>query len=133
VLGSSWRFFHGTDRRERRERSHSTIRNRKPTRTATGFLPPSRDVVTYHYNAFRRGLTKVERILTPSNVNSSTLGKVNFFSVDGKVDAQPRYANKVPANSRAHDLLLVVTEHDNIYAFDAASGANLEGASVAAQ
>ena len=55
-----------------------------------------RDVATYHYNVFRQGQTTVENILTPANVNSNSFGKVNFFTVDGKVDAQPLYANNIP-------------------------------------
>ena len=38
-------------------------------------------------------MTSQEIILTPSNVNSTSFGKVGFFSVDGKVDAQPLYLN----------------------------------------
>ncbi len=49
------------------------------------------DVLTYHYDITRQGVTSQETILTPSNVNSSSFGKVSFFSVDGKVDAQPLY------------------------------------------
>ncbi len=81
------------------------------------------DVVTYHYDVFRRGQTKREKILTPSNVNSNSFGKVNFFPVDGKVDAQPLYANKMAGPLGTQDTLFVVTEHDSIYAFNAASGA----------
>ena len=81
-----------------------------------------RDVSTYHYNMFRRGQTKMERILTPSNVNSTLFGKVGFFSVDGKVDAQPLYANHMPGPLGTQNTLFVVNEHDSIYAFDADSG-----------
>ncbi len=81
-----------------------------------------RDVSTYHYNVFRQGQTKIERILTPSNVNSSLFGKVGFFTVDGKVDAQPLYANNMPGPHGTQNTLFVVTEHDSIYAFDADAG-----------
>ena len=82
-----------------------------------------RDVVTYHYNVFRQGQTQVEKILTPANVNSNSFGKVNFFTVDGKVDAQPLYANKMSGPQGTQNTLFVVTEHDSVYAFNAASGA----------
>ncbi len=38
-----------------------------------------RDVSTYHYNVFRQGQTLVERILTPSNVNSSAFREGRFL------------------------------------------------------
>ncbi len=57
-------------------------------------IPYPTDVLTYHYNVFRQGSTLQETTLTPSNVNSSTFGKIGFFAVDGKVDAQPLYVNK---------------------------------------
>jgi hypothetical protein len=76
------------------------------------------DVVTYHYDMTRQGQNTLETVLTPSNVNSSGFGKVGFFSVDGKVDAQPLYASGLfPDNA-----LFVVTEHGSAYAFDADTG-----------
>ena len=81
-----------------------------------------RDVSTYNYNVFRQGQTQIETILTPSNVNSSLFGEVGFFSVDGKVDGQPLYANNMPGPLGTQNTLFVVTEHDSIYAFDADSG-----------
>ena len=82
-----------------------------------------RDVLTYHYNIFRQGQTMLEKVLTPSNVNSSTFGKVKFFATDGKVDAQPLFANQLAVPSGVQNTLFVVTEHDSIYAFNAATGA----------
>jgi outer membrane protein assembly factor BamB len=46
--------------------------------------------------------------------------------VDGKVDAQPLYLSGVSISGQGtHNVLYVVTEHDSVYAFDAASGAVL--------
>ena len=47
--------------------------------------------MTYHNENARSGLDSNETILTPTNVNSSTFGKVGSDAVDGKVDAQPVY------------------------------------------
>jgi hypothetical protein len=56
-------------------------------------------------------------------VNSSTFGKVGFFSVDGKVDAEPLLLAGLSVGSQGtHDVLYVVTEHDSVYAMDAANG-----------
>ena len=80
------------------------------------------DVITYHYDIGRQGQNTSETILTPANVNSNTFGKVNFFSTDGKVDAQPLYVYQLPIGSGARNVLFVVTEHDSAYAFDADAG-----------
>ncbi|MGA2761525.1 MAG: pyrrolo-quinoline quinone, partial [Candidatus Cybelea sp.] len=80
------------------------------------------DVLTYHYNVFRQGQTMQETTLTPSNVNFNTFGKINFFTVDGKVDAQPLFVNKQFISGSLNDTVYVVTENDSIYAFSANSG-----------
>src|SRR6202022_2545848 len=84
------------------------------------------DVVTYHNDAARTGQNLNETILTPATVNVSTFGKLGFFPVDGKVDAQPLYLSGVAIPGQGtHNVLYVATEHDSVYAFDAASGAVL--------
>jgi hypothetical protein len=80
------------------------------------------DVLTYHYNVFRQGSTLQETTLTPSNVNFNTFGKINFFSVDAKVDAQPLFVNKQSIGGSLNDTVYVVTENDSVYAFSAISG-----------
>jgi hypothetical protein len=86
----------------------------------------SADVLTYHDDNARSGVDPSETILTPANVNPSTFGKVGFDAVDGKVDAQPLYVAGVAIPGQGtHDVLYVATEHDSLYAFDAATGATL--------
>jgi hypothetical protein len=80
------------------------------------------DVLTYHYNVFRQGSTLQETTLTTSNVNSSSFGKVGFYAVDGKVDAQPLYVNKQFIGGATVNALYVVTENDSVYAFNATTG-----------
>jgi hypothetical protein len=55
----------------------------------------------------------------------ATFGRLFTIPVDGKVDAQPLYLSSVSTSSGTHNLLIVATEHDSIYAFDADSGAKI--------
>ena len=84
------------------------------------------DVVTYHNDVARTGQNLSETILTPTNVNSIGFGKIGFYAVDGKVDAQPLYlANISIPGQNSHNVLYVATEHDSVYAFDADNGTQL--------
>jgi len=87
-----------------------------------GFIGYVGDVVTYHYNVGRLGQNVLESILTPSNVNSKSFGKVDFFAVDGKVDGQPLYVYQLPGKFHVQNTLFVVTEHGSAYAFDTDAG-----------
>jgi hypothetical protein len=88
--------------------------------------PATTDVLTYHDDVARTGQNLTETTLTPANVNSSTFGKLGFYSADGLVDAEPLYASNITIpNNGTHNVLIVATEHDSVYAFDANSGATL--------
>ena len=99
----------------------------------THTLPSSggADVLTYHNDNARTGQNLNETILTPATVSVSTFGKIGFFTVDGKVDAQPLLLAGVPiAGQGTHNVLYVATEHDSVYALDSDSGAVLWRASM---
>jgi len=83
-------------------------------------------VFTWHNDAARSGQNLEETILTPSNVNSASFGRLFTLSVDGKVDAEPLYVASVAIPSQGtHNVLYVATEHDSVYAFDADTGTDL--------
>ncbi len=82
-------------------------------------------VTTYHNDNSRSGLNANEAILTPSNVNEVQFGKVLVLPVTGQVYAQPLYVPGVNINGTLHNVVYVVTEHDQAYAFDANSGQRL--------
>src|ERR1700755_48696 len=81
------------------------------------------DVLTYHNDNARTGLNRHETILSPTNVNQDSFGLLFNLSVDGKVDAQPLYVSSVPIRGLGRkNVVVVATEHDSVYAFDADAG-----------
>src|SRR5690242_14409215 len=71
------------------------------------------NVLTYHNDIARTGQNLTETVLTPTNVNSLSFGKLLSVSVDGKVDAQPLYVSQVVvAGQGTHSVVYAATEHD---------------------
>lgn len=85
----------------------------------------SQDVLTYHNNNSRTGLNSKEATLTLTNVNSATFGKLFTVSTGALVDGQPLYLHAVLVAGTTHNLLIVVGENGNAYAFDADTGASI--------
>jgi hypothetical protein len=85
----------------------------------------SQDVLTYHNNNSRTGFDNDETTLTLANVNYNTFGLLFVAPADGHVDAEPLYLSSVPIAGVTHNLLIVATENDTVYAYDADTGANL--------
>jgi hypothetical protein len=79
------------------------------------------DVLTYHNDNEHTGWNPSETTLNPSNVTVSTFGLLQNISVDAPVFAQPLYVSNLAVQGTFHDLLIVATENDSVYAFDADS------------
>ncbi len=76
-------------------------------------------VTTYHNNPSRDGTNTREFALTPSNVNTSSFGKLFSCAVDGEVYAQPLWAANLSIGGGTHNVVFVATQNDSVYAFDA--------------
>ncbi len=76
-------------------------------------------VLTHLNDTYRDGLNLSETTLTPTNVDPSTFGRLAAFAVQGYVYAQPLYVpNVTMPGAKISNLLIVATEHDQLYAFD---------------
>jgi FtsP/CotA-like multicopper oxidase with cupredoxin domain len=83
------------------------------------------DNITFHQNAMRTGWYQAETTLTTANVSSSSFGVVGSLKAPsglpafGKVYAQPLYVtNETGPDGLQHNLVIVATSTDQVYAFD---------------
>jgi hypothetical protein len=102
----------------------SVVLSQVPAIAATAAAPrypgPHIDVLTYHYDTLRTGWNQNETQLTPANVNTHRFGVVKKLQVDGLVLAQPLLvSNFVMPDGTTHDVLIIATMHNSVYAFDA--------------
>jgi hypothetical protein len=76
-------------------------------------------VLTYHNNLSRDGTNTREFVLTPSAVTPATFGKLFSCAIDGAIYAQPLWIPRVTIGGLPHNVIVVATQHDSVYAFDA--------------
>ena len=76
-------------------------------------------VYTYHNDVARDGANQLEYALTPTSVTSSSFHKLFSCNVDGAIYGQPLWVAQLTVNSAKHNVVIVATAHDSLYAFDA--------------
>jgi hypothetical protein len=76
-------------------------------------------VLTYHNNVSRDGTNSHEFALTTANVNKSTFGKLFSCQADGAIYAQPLWIPNLTIAGTPHNVIVVATQHESLYAFDA--------------
>src|ERR1700738_1566867 len=83
------------------------------------------DQLTFHADNLRSGWYQHETKLTPANVgNRQAFGALAPLRVGGKVYAQPLFVTgETVKDGTTHDLVIVATAKDEIFAFDAATNA----------
>jgi hypothetical protein len=76
-------------------------------------------VLTYHNNLSRDGTNTHEFALTSSIVTTATFGKLFSCTTDGAIYAQPLWIPQISIASVKHNVVVVATQHESLYAFDA--------------
>src|SRR5260221_1709725 len=79
------------------------------------------NVLTRNYDNQRTGANLSERTLQPSNVNSSTFGKVFQLAVDDQIYAQLLYASAVSIRGSTRKAVYAATVNNSVFPFDAHS------------
>jgi outer membrane protein assembly factor BamB len=90
-------------------------------------VPLSGQVLTRSYNNQRTGANTGETSLTPENVANLKKLRELILDVgdDPRIEAQPLFDPKLPMADGSHDVVIVCTMANNVYAFDANTGAKL--------
>ncbi len=77
------------------------------------------NVLTANYGPGRTNANLQETQLTTGNVAAGSFGALGAFPVDGEIFAQPLYVSGVTIGQATHNIVLVATEHNSVYAYDA--------------
>jgi hypothetical protein len=78
------------------------------------------DYPTHCFDNLRTGWNSQETVLTPAAIKQYNFGQVGTCAVQGQVYAQPlRVQNVAFADGSSSDVLLIATEENRIYGFDA--------------
>ncbi len=90
--------------------------------TATIGVTDLAGVYTYRNDYSRSSIDSKEYLLNLSNVNASSFGKLFACSVDQAIYAQPLWVANASIGGGTHNIVIVATEANSVYAFDADNG-----------
>src|SRR5580658_1755372 len=100
----------------------TSVANVTKSATATIGVTDLPGVFTYRNDGTRTSINSQEYLLTPSNVNTSSFGKLFSCAVDESVYAQPLWVPNVAIGGGVHNIVIVATQNDSVYVFDADNG-----------
>ena len=89
------------------------------TAVATIGVTDLHGVFTYHNDVSRDGANMSEYALTTANVSSSTFGKLFSCQADAAIYTQPLWVSNITIGGAKHNIVVVATMRDTVYAFDA--------------
>ena len=97
----------------------TSVSDASATASLTIGVTDLKGVYTYHNDAARDGANTQEYALNLTNVKSATFGKLFSCTVDGAIYAQPLWVANQTIGGARHNVIIVATEHDSLFAFDA--------------
>jgi len=97
----------------------SSVTNTSQRASTTVAVTNLAGVYTYHNDVARDGANQQEYALTVAAVSTSTFGKLFSCTVDGAIYAQPLWVAHLSVNGATHNVVLVATQHNGLFAFDA--------------
>jgi hypothetical protein len=100
----------------------ATCRDSSAPASVTAPPPPPVSVLTQHNDNSRSGWNANETALTTTNVNVQQFGEVFTLPVDDQVYAQPLVVGHVNIGGSYHNVVLVATVNNTLYAYDGDNG-----------
>ena len=76
-------------------------------------------VVTQHNDLNRTGWNAAETQLTQANISGGNFGRIFTRAVDDQIYCQPLIINQVSIGGGIHNIVIVATVNNSVYAFDA--------------
>ena len=99
----------------------SSVSSAGKSASMTVYVTDLAGVTTYHNDLARDGVNSQEYALSATTVATSTFGKLFSCPVDGAIYTQPLWMPNLTVNGATHNVVLVATQHDSLFAFDADS------------